>query len=468
MNKSKAPKAQHPENLIPMEDEGKQNFVARCMNNAQMQKDYGENQRQTQCNLIWSDHMQPDISEITMFGEVGGEVTAQALINQLEMIEGEKDIDINLFSGGGDLFEAAAIFSVLQRRREKGRVRIFVHGLAASAGAFIAVAGDELIMEQGAMLMIHNAWTIAVGNKDDLRDTADLIEKQQRAMVNALANKSGKDVEEIEALLDAETWMTAAEAIEMGFADGVFEVPESDRVAASIDKKVAADYNFKKIPESVKVTGKQKQTKQKSEPMNNAILKACGLTENADNSDVLAFITNLKAEKDTLKQDIQDKDETLNALKAKVDSLQESTKAQQVESLIDDVLDSVDGKLGKEDSEGLRRRAQRCVEESDEDRKADIKEDMKIFAQAKAVKTGSDGTGKQPPINSSKTSANSGEETGGAAVGYENKLLARIEQIQQENPEMDFSKAKAKAERLLRDEDMKAKGITPQPHAGAN
>lgn len=466
--------AQHPDTLIPKEDELRDNFMARCMNNEQMQQDYDQGQRQNQCQLIWSEHMEENTNEITLFGGVGEEITAARL--KMELDEGSGDVDINLFSGGGDLFEAAAIFSILKQYKKENRVRIFVHGLAASAGAFIAVAGDQLIMEENAMLMIHNAWTIAAGDKEELRDVADRIEKQQQSMVNALMQKSGKDREEIEAMLDAETWMTAAEAIDEGFADAVFEVPEDDRVAASVDREQAKD--FKHIPDSVKVTGKQQSKQQKSDTMDKAVLKACNLQAGADASDVLAFISNIKAEKkalegkvDELKADKTDLEETNQALqqsnadlKETNEALKESTQEQQVDAIVDEVLEDAGGvKLGDEAKAGLRRRAERYVKEDDEDRKADIKEDMTIFASAKGVKTGSGGFDHMTSIKGNQTSPNDTEASEGGGLSYEKKLMNKIDMIQNSNPDMSFEDAKIKAQRMLDQE--KLNGSDPVPHS---
>lgn len=417
---------------------------------------------------------QPAANEIQLFGTVGEEIQAAQLANQLSNING--DVDINLFSGGGDLFEAAAIVSIIKQRRQTSHVRIFVHGLAASAGAFIAVSGDELVMEENAMLMIHNAWTIVAGNKDDLRDTADKIEKQQQSMVNELARKSGKDNDEIESMLDEETWMTADEAVDEGFADGVFEVPEDQRVAASVDQETAKD--FKHVPNSVKVTGKQKPQSQKSDTMDKALLKACNLQADADASDVLAFISNLKAERktlqgqvDSLKNEKQDLSETNQALqdanadlKETNEALKESTKEQQVDAIVDEVLENAgDVKLGDEAESGLRRRAERYVAEDDEDRKADIKEDMTIFAEAKGVKTGSGGFNRMKSIKGNQASVNEEPSSESGGLSYEKKLMNKIDSIQAKNPDMSFADAKAQAERQL--SQAKLNGKDPVPHS---
>lgn len=466
--------AQHPDTLVPKDGEPKDNFMSRCMTNEQMQQDFDQGQRQNQCQLIWSKYRDPDVSEITLFGTFGEEITAARLKMELDEIDG--DVDINLFSGGGDLFEAAAMVGLIEQRKKENRVRIFVHGLAASAGAYFAVSANMLIMEESAMLMIHNAWTIATGDKNDLRDVADRIEKQQKSMVDKLMQKSGKDRDEIESMLDEETWMTAAEAVSEGFADAVFQAEDEEKVAASVTSKQAKD--FKRIPESVKVTGKQKpQSTNQSDIMNKALINACNLKADADESDVLAFISDLKAEKkalegqvETLKADKDDLEETNEALKEQNEdlketneALEESTKEQKVDAVIDEVIEAADGvKLGDEAMQGLRRRAQRHVDESDEDRKADIKEDMVIFAKAKGVKAGRTNITSLPSQRKDHTE-NSQDTPESGGFGYEKKLQGKIDEVMEQNPEMSFAQAKRQAENALKSE--KRNGADPRPHS---
>src|SRR5690606_16890660 len=144
-------------------------------------------------------------------------------------------------SPGGDVFAGQAILSML--KRHSARKVVYVDGLAASAASIVAMAGDTIRMPRNAMMMIHNAWTITAGNANDLREVADALDRVSETMIAAYAEKTGLDRDEIKALLDAETWMTAEEAVEKGFAN---EIEEAKQVAASLrgDTLIVNGYEF--------------------------------------------------------------------------------------------------------------------------------------------------------------------------------------------------------------------------------
>lgn len=150
--------------------------------------------------------------------EFFGGVTAQDLVPKIDQIDADV-IHLRINSPGGDVFAAQAIAAALQRH--KARVVAHVDGLAASAATAIAVAADEVFMAEGAMFMIHNAWTIAIGDKNDFLDTAALLEKVDGALAGQYAARSGKPLAEIHQLMDAESWFTAEETIAVGLADGI-------------------------------------------------------------------------------------------------------------------------------------------------------------------------------------------------------------------------------------------------------
>ena len=134
---------------------------------------------------------------------------------------GEKDVTVNVNSPGGDFFEGVAIYNLL--REHKAKVTVRVMGLAASAASVIVMAGDEILMGDGAFLMIHNAWAVAIGNRHDMADAAKRLEPFDAAMASVYANRSGITVAEAARMMDDETWIGAAQAIEDGFADALIE-----------------------------------------------------------------------------------------------------------------------------------------------------------------------------------------------------------------------------------------------------
>jgi ATP-dependent Clp protease protease subunit len=132
---------------------------------------------------------------------------------------GDRDVQLHINSPGGDVFEARAMASAIVAY--PGRVTAHVDGLAASAATTVAVAAEEVRITEGGLFMIHNSWTIAWGNKGELRDTADLLEKVDGSIAADYVRRTGKAVDQVTAWMDDETWFSSAEALEHGFVDAV-------------------------------------------------------------------------------------------------------------------------------------------------------------------------------------------------------------------------------------------------------
>lgn len=146
-----------------------------------------------------------------------GGISPTAFIKALSAIKGDATIRIN--SPGGDVFGAVAICQAM--REHDGQITVHVDGYAASAASVIAVAAPKVIMAPGSFMMIHNAWTIAIGNSEDMLSTASLLDKVDGSISESYAAKSGADVEKFRNFMAKETWFTAAEAVEAGLADAV-------------------------------------------------------------------------------------------------------------------------------------------------------------------------------------------------------------------------------------------------------
>ncbi len=131
-------------------------------------------------------------------------------------------IHLRIDSPGGDVFAARSMMTAISQHR--ATVIAHVDGLAASAATGICMACDEVEITQGAGFMIHNAWTIAIGNKADMSKTADLLGKIDTGLAGDYTRRTGKDEAQIVQWMDEETWFTADEAKEHGFADRVVEV----------------------------------------------------------------------------------------------------------------------------------------------------------------------------------------------------------------------------------------------------
>lgn len=186
---------------------------------------------------------------ILVFDEIGwGGITAQMISRELEFANGE-DIEIRVNSPGGDVFEGITIYNML--RNYSGNVRVVVDGLAASIASIIALGGDEIIMNEGSFFMIHNPWSGAMGEANDFRKQADVLDSIRDQLLGIYQKATGMSEEEIVSMMDEETWLTAEQAIEMGFAT---TQETFTKVAASLKTK----YLFNNIPmELINMDNKQ-------------------------------------------------------------------------------------------------------------------------------------------------------------------------------------------------------------------
>jgi ATP-dependent Clp endopeptidase proteolytic subunit ClpP len=188
--------------------------------------------------------------EVSIYDEIGfGGVAAKDFVADLRKLKGQH-IHLRINSVGGSVIEGAAIYNAL--RRHKGGLTVHVDGLAASMASVIAMSGDEVLMAGNSMLMIHNPWSMAMGDADDLRKEADVLDKLKATLVNAYVRKTGRERGEIEAMMDEETWLDATEAVAMNFADSI----EEDIEAAASVTPEAARARFDKFANSMRKTAK--------------------------------------------------------------------------------------------------------------------------------------------------------------------------------------------------------------------
>lgn len=191
------------------------------------------------------------MKSINIFGDIIGgeaerwfesEVTPQQIVDELKAANGEP-IEVNINSNGGDVAGGLAIANAL--KGYKGEVTCNVLGLAASMASVIACAGKRLCMGQGAFLMIHNPWTVTMGNAEDLRKDAATLDKMRDSIVTFYQSKSTKTAEELKELMDAETWISREMANDFGFE--VEDYEGELKAAASLSRRA-----FAKAPDAAK------------------------------------------------------------------------------------------------------------------------------------------------------------------------------------------------------------------------
>lgn len=176
-----------------------------------------------------------DVLELTMLDIVGedwwtgGGITSKGVQQKLSAYPKAKTIKILLNSPGGDAFEGLAVQSIL--RRHGAHIQVEVVGLAASAASIIAMAGDDIAMHEGSLMMVHQPWTFAVGDADEMRTTAEFLDKVNSSGLDVYCRRTGRERKDVAELVAAETWMTAHEAVKEKFATNVVEGAAPEPVA---------------------------------------------------------------------------------------------------------------------------------------------------------------------------------------------------------------------------------------------
>ena len=157
-------------------------------------------------------------AEISIYDAIGSfDVNAKQFVDELKEINADT-INLRINSPGGSVIDGNAMFNALQRHPAK--VITHIDGLAASMASVIAMAGDEVHMADNALLMIHNPWTFSMGDADELRADADLLDKMSASILSSYG-RSQYEVDELKNLMDEETWFTAQEAFDAGFVDHI-------------------------------------------------------------------------------------------------------------------------------------------------------------------------------------------------------------------------------------------------------
>ncbi|HEX2594797.1 MAG TPA: head maturation protease, ClpP-related [Rhizomicrobium sp.] len=180
---------------------------------------------------------------ITMYEDIGedwwtgGGVTAKGVTAQLRAI-GDRPVEVQINSSGGDMFEGIAIYNAL--REHPQQVTVKVMGMAASAASIIAMAGDTVEIGAASFVMIHNCWVMAAGNRHDMAEIAAWLAPFDAAMADVYAARTGQDAKAVAGWMDAETFMSGNQAIERGFADSLLAADQirTDEAAKASDRAI--------------------------------------------------------------------------------------------------------------------------------------------------------------------------------------------------------------------------------------
>ena len=194
----------------------------------------------------WSNSVSSNNQELILDGPIasdtwwGDEVTPDLFREELKQHAGDLTVVIN--SPGGDVFAGLAIYNALVNHN--GNVTVRVDGLAASIASVIAMAGDKIVMSPGSMIMIHRPSVYAAGTVDDMEKAKDVLMKIEEGITPIYARRTGLSDEKITELLEAETWMLADKAVELGFADEVYDVPEKQKQDEGVQNVMSMNFAF--------------------------------------------------------------------------------------------------------------------------------------------------------------------------------------------------------------------------------
>ena len=277
-----------------------------------------------------------EVVEISIYDEIGDYGTsAKQFIDDLKSV-GSKDITIRMNSVGGSVFDGLAIYNVL--RSHQGYVKVKIEGLSASIASIIALAGDDIEMAENGFFMIHNPFGKSMGGADDMRKTADLLDKIKQELINIYANKTQLSEETISSMMDEETWLTSQEAKEMGFID---TITEPIKVAASFDFSKFANVDSKEVNNRLQLINNIKKTKMteelkswfngvkeeivnavKGEVVAEAPAKEEVSVVLSDNEEIVNKLTDLSNEKEELTSIISEKETCISELENKVSEME--------------------------------------------------------------------------------------------------------------------------------------------------
>ena len=212
-----------------------------------------------------------DAATVYIHDEIGGwGINARQFIQALDA-QGERPIRLHINSPGGSVFDALAIFNHL-----KGRdVTVHIDGIAASAASIIAMAGSRILMPENTFMMIHDPWGAAVGNAGDMREMADILERIGHALIATYAARTGLPEEELTRMLAEETWLEAAQAVELGFADELLPALE---VAACYERPVP-EHVLARLTQIQSKTDKEGTMSEKTQPAEDAGLTRAQVDE---------------------------------------------------------------------------------------------------------------------------------------------------------------------------------------------
>jgi len=291
------------------------------------------------------------VAEVYIFDEIGAYgITAQDFISEMKEY---KDTPVNLRINciGGDVFDGMAMYNIIKKREAK--TTAYIEGIAASMGSVIALAADEVVMAENSLFMIHNAWGGAMGEAEDMRKTASILEKISGEIANIYERKTRLSLNRIVEMMDKETWLNASEAYELGFID---LISDSIKVAAKYDVSKFKNITTEQIHNKLNINvNNKKMTEELKNWFNNKVDEIVNSVKGADNKseDVVTEVNVMLSDNEEISNKLSSFEASVTDLNGKIVSLEEELTSTKGENeTLSTEIERLNALLNKADAKG--------------------------------------------------------------------------------------------------------------------
>lgn len=295
------------------------------------------------------------ITDVYIFDEIGTYgVTAQAFINDIKDLK-DTPINLRINSLGGDVFDGMAMYNVIKRREAK--TTVYIEGIAASIATIIALGADEVVMAENSLFMIHNAWGGTMGEAKDMRKTAETLDKISSELTDIYRKKTGLSNDVLAEMMDAETWLNADEAYELGFVD---TISDSIKVAAKYDISKFKNITQEEIQNKLSINiNNKKMTNELKEWFNSKVDEIVATVKgdvkvSKDVAEETMITVNL-GDNDDIKNKISEFESNNIELSSKIASLEEElATAKGTNETLTGEVEALNAKINKADAKGTK------------------------------------------------------------------------------------------------------------------
>tara|TARA_R100000654_G_scaffold2638_1_gene9714 strand:+ start:958 stop:1989 length:1032 start_codon:yes stop_codon:yes gene_type:complete len=291
------------------------------------------------------------VAEVYIFDEIGSYgITAQDFISEMKEY---KDTPVNLRINclGGDVFDGMAMYNIIKKREAK--TTSYIEGIAASMGSVIALAADEVIMAENSLFMIHNAWGGAMGEAEDMRKTASVLEKISGEIASIYKRKTRLSLDRIQDMMDEETWLNAEEAFELGFVD---TISDSIKVAAKYDVSKFKNITTEQIHNKLNINvNNKKMTEELKNWFNNKVDEIVASVKGADDKseDVVTEVNVMLSDNEEISNKLSSFEASITDLNGKIVSLEEELSSAKGENeTLSTEIERLNALLNKAEAKG--------------------------------------------------------------------------------------------------------------------